>query len=67
MAKTAAEILIDTLMDWGVEVVFGLLGDGIDLPDKQKLRSRMKVPVFWQNVPKRLNDRFEGTWIGGWD
>jgi pyruvate dehydrogenase (quinone) len=30
MAKTAAEILIDTLMDWAVEVVFGLPGDGID-------------------------------------
>ena len=24
MANTAAEVLIDTLYDWGVEVVFGL-------------------------------------------
>ncbi|MGE5374400.1 MAG: thiamine pyrophosphate-dependent enzyme [Bacteroidota bacterium] len=30
MAKTASDILIDTLMEWGVEVVFGLPGDGID-------------------------------------
>src|ERR671931_2800649 len=30
MAKTAAEILIETLHDWGVEVVFGLPGDGIN-------------------------------------
>lgn len=30
MANTAAEILIDTLHDWGVDVVFGLPGDGIN-------------------------------------
>jgi pyruvate dehydrogenase (quinone) len=30
MARTAAEILIDSLVDWNVEVVFGLPGDGIN-------------------------------------
>jgi pyruvate dehydrogenase (quinone) len=30
MAKTAADILIERLIDWGVEVVFGLPGDGIN-------------------------------------
>ena len=30
MALTAAEALIDTIRDWGVEVVFGLPGDGIN-------------------------------------
>jgi pyruvate dehydrogenase (quinone) len=30
MARTGGEILIDTLEDWGVEVVFGLPGDGIN-------------------------------------
>ncbi len=30
MAMTAADILIETLIDWEVEVVFGLPGDGID-------------------------------------
>src|SRR5258706_14926984 len=30
MAKTAADVLIETLIDWGVEVVFGLPGDGIN-------------------------------------
>jgi pyruvate dehydrogenase (quinone)/pyruvate oxidase len=30
MGKTAADILIETLQDWGVEVVFGLPGDGIN-------------------------------------
>jgi pyruvate dehydrogenase (quinone)/pyruvate oxidase len=30
MAQTAAEIMVDTLRDWGVEVVFGMPGDGIN-------------------------------------
>ena len=29
MALTAADVLIETVQDWGVEVVFGLPGDGI--------------------------------------
>src|SRR5258707_3630635 len=27
---TAADVLVESLMDWGVEVVFGLPGDGIN-------------------------------------
>ena len=30
MAETAAGIMVDTLLNWGVEVVFGLPGDGIN-------------------------------------
>src|SRR5215216_1282326 len=30
MAKTAADVLIETIMDWGVDTVFGLPGDGIN-------------------------------------
>jgi pyruvate dehydrogenase (quinone) len=30
MATTASDVLIDTLLGWGVEVVFGLPGDGIN-------------------------------------
>jgi pyruvate dehydrogenase (quinone) len=30
MAKSAAELLVDRLIDWGVEVIFGLPGDGIN-------------------------------------
>jgi pyruvate dehydrogenase (quinone) len=30
MAETAADVLIETIQDWGVEVVFGLPGDGIN-------------------------------------
>jgi pyruvate dehydrogenase (quinone) len=30
MAATAADILLDTIHDWGVEVIFGLPGDGIN-------------------------------------
>ena len=30
MAKTAANVMVDTLIDWGVDTVFGLPGDGIN-------------------------------------
>jgi pyruvate dehydrogenase (quinone) len=30
MAETAADILIDTIYDWGVRIIFGLPGDGIN-------------------------------------
>jgi pyruvate dehydrogenase (quinone) len=30
MTSTAADILIDTIHDWGVDVIFGLPGDGIN-------------------------------------
>jgi pyruvate dehydrogenase (quinone)/pyruvate oxidase len=30
MATTAADVLIDALCDWGVDVIFGLPGDGIN-------------------------------------
>jgi pyruvate dehydrogenase (quinone)/pyruvate oxidase len=30
VAETAADVLIDTIHDWGVEVIFGLPGDGIN-------------------------------------
>jgi pyruvate dehydrogenase (quinone)/pyruvate oxidase len=30
MAQTAADILVDTLYDWGVDIIFGLPGDGIN-------------------------------------
>src|SRR6266496_1557302 len=29
-ARTAADVLVDTLEEWGVQVVFGLPGDGIN-------------------------------------
>src|SRR5437763_232987 len=30
MTTTAADVLIDTIHDWGVDVIFGLPGDGIN-------------------------------------
>ena len=30
MAMTAGDILVETLIDWGVEVIFGIPGDGIN-------------------------------------
>src|SRR5581483_5832589 len=30
MAKTAGDVIVETLMDWGVDTIFGLPGDGVD-------------------------------------
>ena len=30
MARTTADVLVEQLIDWGVDVVFGLPGDGIN-------------------------------------
>src|SRR5258706_2981179 len=47
MAKTAADVLIETLIDWGVEVVFGLPGDGIN-GIMEALRTRQDQVRFIQ-------------------
>jgi pyruvate dehydrogenase (quinone)/pyruvate oxidase len=47
MAYTAADILIDILQDWGVEVVFGLPGDGIN-GIMEALRKRQDTIRFVQ-------------------
>src|SRR5436190_9411623 len=44
---TAAEVLIDRLLDWGVEVVFGLPGDGIN-GIMEALRTRQERVRFIQ-------------------
>ena len=30
MAKTAGDVLIETLIDWDVDTVFGIPGDGVN-------------------------------------
>jgi pyruvate dehydrogenase (quinone)/pyruvate oxidase len=47
MAYTAAETLIDTLSEWGVEVIFGLPGDGIN-GLMEALRTRQEQIRFIQ-------------------
>ena len=47
MAETGAEVLIDTIIDWGVEVVFGLPGDGIN-GIMEALRTRQDKVRFIQ-------------------
>ena len=47
MSETAADVLIETLSDWGVEVVFGLPGDGIN-GIMEALRRRKKDIRFIQ-------------------
>src|ERR1700704_5506447 len=47
MAETAADILVECLVRWGVEVVFGLPGDGIN-GIMESLRKRQKDIRFIQ-------------------
>lgn len=47
MSITAADILIDSLRDWGVEIIFGLPGDGIN-GIMEALRRRQKEIRFIQ-------------------
>jgi pyruvate dehydrogenase (quinone)/pyruvate oxidase len=47
MATTAADVLVQTLIDWGVGVVFGLPGDGIN-GIMEALRTRQKEIRFVQ-------------------
>jgi len=30
MPQTASDLCVETLIDWGIEVIFGLPGDGIN-------------------------------------
>src|SRR6058998_2604731 len=47
MALTAADLLTETLIDWGVEVIFGLPGDGIN-GIMESLRQHQKEIRFIQ-------------------
>src|SRR5919205_3077448 len=47
MARTAADVLCDRLIDWGVKVVFGLPGDGIN-GIMEALRVRQERITFVQ-------------------
>src|SRR5437867_6084223 len=47
MAATAADVLVDRLIDWGVRVVFGLPGDGIN-GLMEALRTRQEQITFIQ-------------------
>src|SRR3954447_23202149 len=47
MARTAAEVLVDTIHAWGVEVIFGIPGDGIN-GIMEALRTRQEKIRFVQ-------------------
>jgi pyruvate dehydrogenase (quinone)/pyruvate oxidase len=52
MSETAADVLIDTIHDWGVDVIFGLPGDGID-GIMEALRKRQDKVRFSTYVMKK--------------
>jgi hypothetical protein len=39
MGRTAADVLVDTRMEWGVDVVFELPGEGISGSSRGRRRS----------------------------
>ncbi len=47
MAKTAADVLVETLLDWGVDTIFGIPGDGIN-GIMEALRTRQDKVRFVQ-------------------
>src|SRR5689334_2937680 len=47
MAETAADILVETLIDWGIDTVFGIPGDGIN-GIMEALRQRQDAVRFIQ-------------------
>jgi pyruvate dehydrogenase (quinone) len=47
MKRTAADVLVDILIDWGVQIVFGLPGDGIN-GIMEALRKRREQVAFVQ-------------------
>ncbi|MCB5177329.1 MULTISPECIES: thiamine pyrophosphate-dependent enzyme [Microvirga] len=47
MATTAADVLVDTLIDWGVDTIFGIPGDGIN-GIMESLRQRKDAIRFVQ-------------------
>ena len=60
MADTAADIMIETLHDWGVEVVFGLPGDGINglMEALRTRRDKILLRLPPVALPYRLSDAF---------
>src|SRR6202049_1612391 len=47
MARTSADVLVDSLIDWDVDVIFGLPGDGIN-GIMEALRTRQDKVRFVQ-------------------
>ena len=53
---TAADVLVETLLDWGVEVVFGLPGDGINgIIESLRIREdKIRFVQVGMKRPRRL-------------
>ena len=44
MAKTAGDVLVETIMDWGIDTVFGIPGDGVNgiIESLRKYKDRVR-------------------------
>jgi pyruvate dehydrogenase (quinone) len=47
MAENASDVLVDVLREWGVEVVFGLPGDGINGIMEALRKRRDDIRFVW--------------------
>ena len=61
MSRNTSEVLVERLIDWGVGVVFGLPGDGIN-GIMEALRIRQDRISFLQGTA-RGSGRINGVWI----
>jgi hypothetical protein len=53
MAKTAADIPVETMLDWGIDTIFGIPGDGINGITGSKLAfctGRNQNEIWWRRV-----------------
>lgn len=57
MGSTAADVLIETIQDWGVDVVFGLPGDGINGIMEARVWPTLEVIIV--ESPQHLRRRFD--------
>ncbi len=53
MTSTAADILMDSLQDWGVKVIFGFPGDGINGLWRHYAGARKTSALFRSDTRKR--------------
>ena len=61
MAKTGGDLLIERLIEWGVDTIFGLPGDGINGFSSRYERIRTRFGLFRFATKKPLHLWRQGT------
>ena len=63
MKTTASDVLIDSIHDWGVDVVFRLPGDGINGIQDALRKEHSEVPNTEFPLRERIRASFSGSRI----